>query len=273
MAKKYPEKKNEPRKFYCLPTRAMLDPSLTALDHRVLGVISIHDGMSLLKGTGGGCYASYGTLTKIAGCDYTNFGRSVSKLIKAGYLSREPQLMDKRRFTLRVIYSGIVDETNNKIVDETNNETDQKIQKTGEIVGEINTKDPEIVGDEESESVGNQPETNGHYISLNEELHFVETREIDSAEAARLKSRQTTAQQNIKWNVPVSPPRKHQSPGQVLAMLERDIKNGRSDLDVEDWDRWLTEIIETESRPNVVQQASRIYESCEWESTSNRGFQ
>ncbi|WP_145955423.1 MarR family transcriptional regulator [Sphingorhabdus sp. SMR4y] len=247
----------------------MTDPALTALDHRVLGVISLHDGMSLVNGKGAGCYASYGTLTKLAGCDYTNFGRSVSKLIKAGYISREPQLMDKRRFTLRVFYPEILDETNNKMVGEINNETDQKSQKVIQIVDETNN---EIVGDEKSESVANLPETNGHYIPLNGELNSVETEELDSDESARLKSRQTMAQQR-KWNVPVSPPRKHQSTGQVLAMLERDIKGGRSDLDVEDWDRWLTEIIETESRSAVVQQASRIYESFEWELAANRGFQ
>ena len=93
-----------PRIFTTAPSRLIADNELTALEMRVLLVVALHDGMSGVKGKGGGCYARHSNLAKLCRTDTTRFSKAVSRLIRLGYLVREPQLMDKRRFTLRVVY-------------------------------------------------------------------------------------------------------------------------------------------------------------------------
>lgn len=170
---------NAKRTFFCGPRRAIADARLSALDHRVLAAVALHDGMSLEKRKGGGCYATYRTLSAEVGCDYTNFSKAISRLLRWSYLVREPQLLDKRKFTLRVVYSGRDSWQNDQ-------------QSTGEIVGDMTNDNaeivgleanetPEIVGRKNSETRRKLPKTASHYTSLREELDFVETSEIDSA--------------------------------------------------------------------------------------------
>lgn len=171
--------KRPARIFTTLPSAVIADTSLTALDIRCLAVIALHDGMSSVKGGGGGCFAKNVTLAALARTDATNFSKSLSKLIGAGYVTREPQLMDKRKFTLRVQYpeddSWRTDQLpEGEIVGDPTNDP------TG-IVGEVANDLPEIVGEAVSKNGSFSKENGAHYISLNEELDFVETREIDSA--------------------------------------------------------------------------------------------
>lgn len=168
---------SDKRRFYCLPVAAITDARLTAMDHRILGVVALHDGMSGIKGGGGGCYASYKTLTDIVGCDYTNFGRSVSKLIQLGYLSRDPQVLDKRKFTLRVLYPGL----DSCQPDQLSNGNPAK------VVGSPDNNFPEIVGHENFETRSNLPETDEHYIPLNGELDVAEARKKTPLNGATLE--------------------------------------------------------------------------------------
>lgn len=135
--------------------------------------------MSTVKGKGAGCYATYKKMAAEVGCDYTNFSKSISRLMRWGYLVREPQLMDRRKFTLRVLYGT---------EDSWRNDQQSGAEKVGdlandqpEIVGDAANFPNEIVGQENSESRRNLPKTASHYISLKEELDFVETSEINSA--------------------------------------------------------------------------------------------
>jgi DNA-binding MarR family transcriptional regulator len=207
------------RAFYCPPTEALSDTNLTALDHRILGVICLHDGMSRLKGNGAGCYASYKTLAAIVDTDITNFSKGISKLVGAGYISREPQKMDKRRYTLRVEYRA------NVVGEMTNNQN--------EIVGEAANHNAKVVGEADFETRGNPDNSDAYYISLKEELDSVETGEIDSDESARLKrginheSKPETAE--------------------VLRRLERDLKNGFNGYPegtLPNWSAWAYETYE-----------------------------
>lgn len=159
--------KKTPRIFTTLPSAVIGDTSLTALDIRCLAVISLHDGMSGVKRSGGGCYARNDTLAKLARTDATNFSKSLTKLIRAGYVAREPQVMDKRRSTLRVLYP------------EDNSWRDDQVSPP-EIVGEDADPNPEVVGDGYSENGSFSRQTEEHYISLNEEIDFVETRKGNS---------------------------------------------------------------------------------------------
>lgn len=170
----------KPRTFTTLPVAMIADTDLTALDLRVAAAIALHDGMSAVKGKGAGCYAKNVTLAALARTDPTNFSKCLSRLIGKGYVTREPQLMDKRRFTLRVQYpaddSWRVDQPSSEIVD----------AETGEIVGEPTKPTPEIVGEADSQNGGFSRGTDRHYISLKEELDSVETGKLNSLETAHL---------------------------------------------------------------------------------------
>jgi hypothetical protein len=156
------------RFFFTGPARLIGDSRPTALDLRCLAVIAFHDGMSGVSGKGGGCYAKNATLAAMVGTDVSNFSKSLSRLLAWGYIAREPQLMDKRRFTLRVVYD-----------DDDSWRTDQP--SPSEIVGEDAQPEPEIVGDAEGKNGSFSTENGTHYISLNEELDFDESRKLNSA--------------------------------------------------------------------------------------------
>lgn len=169
----------KPRLFTTLPVGMIDDSRPTALDIRCAMAIALRDGMSKMKGKGGGCYARYTTLAADAGTDVTNFSKSVSRLCKWGYVSREPQEIDRRRYTLRMRYPEP-----QKVGEATN---DQDADKVGEptsnqpkTVGEDTYESPEIVGEDAHENGGISSETHRHYSSLREELDFDESRELNS---------------------------------------------------------------------------------------------
>lgn len=169
------------RIFTTLPSGAIADTSLTALDLRALAVIALHDGMSSVSGKGAGCYAKNATLAAEVRTDVTNFSKSLSRLVRAGYVAREPQLMDKRRFTLRVQYRPIESWRNDQqSCPDAGEIVGEPANNTSEIVGKATNETAEIVGDGESENGGFSSETDRHYISLNEELDSVETEELNS---------------------------------------------------------------------------------------------
>lgn len=174
------------REFTTAPVRAIGDKRLTALELRVLLVIAEYDGMSLVKGSGSGCYAKLATLAERLQTDISNLSKAVSRLAKLGYVLKERQ-NDGRRSTLRVIYEAgeswrahqqsPAGEDGSNVGEFTNN--------PGEMVGEFTNDLPEIVGDEVFETRRNLPKTDAHYIPLKGELDLVETRELNSSEEAQ----------------------------------------------------------------------------------------
>ncbi len=163
------------REFTTVPVRAIADTRLTALELRVLLVIALHDGMSTMKGTGPGCYARSATLAPLARTDITRFSRSVSRLIKLGYVVKEAQEHDRRRFTLRVLYG---DDNSWRVGQlsadaEPAEMVDELVNDRSEMVDEFANYQPEIVDEGELKN-GRNPRLPGpHYISLNEELDSV----------------------------------------------------------------------------------------------------
>jgi len=145
-----------------VPVRIFADPRPSALDFRILACVSMHDGMSLKKGSGRGCYASFKLLTSEVGCDTSNLSKSLKRLVEWGYLAKEAQA-DRRCSTYRVIFAEPGESWRN----------DQQ-----SLVGETANDRPEIVGRGESGNGGNPPQTEQHYSSL---------KELDSAEAALSK--------------------------------------------------------------------------------------
>lgn len=240
----------EARFFMTLPARVIGDTSLTALDLRCLAVIAMHDGMSAVSGKGGGCYARNQTLAALARTDATNFSKCLSRLIRAGYVTREPQLMDKRRFTLRVQYPR-----------DNSWRTDQQSPQphdpeTGEIVGDPAKVAPEIVGDGEGGNGGFSRETEADYISLNEELHSVETGELHS-----LKGRTVPARGLAEWKEEFD---RLPNDGARLAALERAWRHNPEWIEPDRafWSKTLFDYQEIYAGENdaLAQQAGRLSE-------------
>jgi hypothetical protein len=69
------------RKFWTGSINILSDPTPSALDLRVYGCVSMHDGMSLLKGTGMGCYATLATIAAEVGSDIPNVSKSLKRLV------------------------------------------------------------------------------------------------------------------------------------------------------------------------------------------------
>lgn len=163
------------RTFTTLPVAAIGDDRLHAVDIRVLASIALHDGMSLVRGTGGGCYARHKTLAEEVGIDYARFSKSLRRLREFGYVQVEEQSNDRRRKTMRVPYPKdgsrpigpeIVVTSDNHLVDMVDNETG------------------EIVVKRESENPANPGIPKPLIYSVKQELDSEESGEIDSIEMA-----------------------------------------------------------------------------------------
>ena len=79
------------RLFFTGSVNIIRDSRPSGLDLRVYACVSLHDGMSLLKSSGRGCYATFATLTAEIGCDAANLSRSLKRLVEWGYLTEERQ--------------------------------------------------------------------------------------------------------------------------------------------------------------------------------------
>jgi DNA-binding MarR family transcriptional regulator len=150
------------RLFFTGSTRIISDPRPSGLDMRVYACVSLHDGMSLVKGTGRGCYATFGTLTAEIGCDAANLSRSLKRLVDWGYLTEERQT-DRRRKAYRVTFHSA--------------ESWQNRQRS--LAGGL----VQIVGNALSGNGGNLPHTEQHYSSL-KELDLTEGK-LNSPKGAR----------------------------------------------------------------------------------------
>jgi len=162
--------------------------------------VSLFDGMSLLKKTGRGCYATFATMTAALGCDAANLSRSLKRLVEWGYLTEERQ-DDRRRKAYRVTF-----------------ESEEGWRKRQHLprnkLSKSPTSDQEIVGSVRTGNDGNLPAKSNHYTSL-KELDSVETEELDSSEEARLVSRLPASGSDCASNV-----------GGELARFERVLKAG-----------------------------------------------
>lgn len=164
----------KPRVFSTASVGAMRDTELTGLDWRVYLWVSLHDGMSLLKGKGMGCIASNKTLFAEVGCDYSAGCRSLSKLVDAGHLIRE-KLGRATRY--RVAFPEPDNLQAGNISDRT---------KACRAASE----DEAITCREDSETPGNLPKTASDYILLSSRLYSSEEGIKDSTEVAHLSGAQ-----------------------------------------------------------------------------------
>jgi DNA-binding MarR family transcriptional regulator len=224
------------RLFFTGSTRIINDPRPSGLDMRVYACVSLHDGMSLLKKSGRGCYATFATLTARIGCDAANLSRSLKRLVEWGYLAEERQ-DDRRRKTYRVTFDSEETWRNRQ-------------QSTGEIVG-----------DGESGNGGNPPQTEQHYSSL-KGLDPSEEEKLNSSQEARF-ARCSPERRDFSDN-----------PGGQMARLERAISVGQA-VDSLAWYGWLENQIGDENPSNsgrAVRLADRLIEGMSEEEYAEWGL-
>jgi len=251
----------KPRPFTTLPASTIADTSLTALDMRCLAAIAYHDGMSASRGTGGGCYARNDTLAALVRTDTTNFSKCLSKLIRLGYVTREPQLSDKRRFTLRVQYP--TDDSWRTDQQSTPEKIGQLANNGGEIVGEATNRTPKVVGDSEGGNGSFSNETSQQYISLNEEIDFEESNEINSENRRDFAVAQRSGN-DFRDHLPSSfgsltLPAKLSHLERAWKAIDRDPAR-MTDADFNQVTGWLQTLADVDDDENVRQQAARLYE-------------
>jgi len=233
------------RKFFTASVELVRDPRPSALDFRVYACVSLHDGMSLLKGKGAGCFASNQTLAAKIGCDYTSLSKSLNRLVEWGYITKERQADDKRCTTYRCVFDfpdswrdGQL--TGGAVVGETANHRFK-------VVGLEPAQTAEIVGRAISETHGNLRETATHYIPLKGELDSVETGELDSpkvrvADAPRCAPKASAMFRSVEPTC------------ETLAKFERQWKQDWTvfDANLSEWRDWLYQRAEDEAGEDNV---------------------
>lgn len=213
------------RLFFTGSTNIIRDPRPSGLDLRVYACVSLHDGMSLLKKSGRGCYATFATLTAEIGCDAANLSRSLKRLVGWGYLTEERQ-GDRRRKAYRVIF-------------DTEEGWRFRQQSTGELVG-----------NDHSGNGGNLSQTEQHYSSL-KGLYPSEEEKLNSPEGARFAR---SSPGKIKFN---------DNGGAQLAAFERVFRSAPetiADAQIIERCEWLFGIVDKldPDDPNY-QRAQRLY--------------
>ena len=192
------------RLFFTGSVRIISDPRPSGTDLRVYACVSLHDGMSLVKGSGRGCYATFATLCAEVGCDPANLSRSLKRLVEWGYL-REERQTDRRRKTYRVTFESAESWQNRQQFE------------CGQIV--------EKVGSALRGNGRNPPQTEQHYSSL-KELDSSEEEKLNSPEGARFAARGLGRKKDSPENV-----------GARLATIERELKAGvaQNRLELVNW--------------------------------------
>lgn len=239
-------KDKEPKRlrfFASVPAEVIYDTRLTALELRALMAIAWHDGMSgTAKGSGPGCYAAHKNLAALISTDATNFSKAKNKLLGLGYIVEEPQQIDKKRNTLRVVYNETAD-----LVGETTNPPAAK-------VGEMTNRAKSKVGDGNCENGGFSSDSGLHYIPLKEELHSVETgKDIPLNGATHSHCASTTKDSDLAVKLDGKPWETQ------LAMIEREIVKGRYDhYDLPQWRDYVWSIHNGSDELHIMGQAERI---------------
>lgn len=217
----------KPRLFYTGSVAVIRDSRLSGLDHRAYACISLHDGMSLIKGTGRGCYATFATLTAQLGCDPANLSRSLQRLVAWGYLTEERQ-GDRRRKSYRVVF----DHGEAWQIDQLS-KVGAARKEVGSFATDLGNGADEIVGNGDSENGGNPLPAEQHYSSL-KGLDSLEREKLDSSEEARLATRGLFNVEKGR-KLPL-----HENDGAQLAMFERAWKADKhTDEQVIEWHAWL----------------------------------
>ena len=236
-----------PRLFSTASVVTMRDAELTGQEWRVYLWVSLHDGMSMLKGKGAGCFTSNLKLAEQVQCDYSSLCRSLSKLVERGHLVREKM---GKTTTYRATFP------------EPDNLQDCNISpsKSGAIACKAATDDDGIackVANEGGSTTCNEilekrrklPKTAEDYSPLSGELYSAEAGRLDSA---KLRHEISSTQPSLsadntesawQWDHEAGDSGHQQDPSSdltevqkirvVLARYERDLKANPAKLDLQ----------------------------------------
>lgn len=91
--------------FGAIPGRAVRDRGLTDGEFRILATVALFDRLSSVTGKGQGAWASHETMSVLCGANYSRFSTAIHKLMKEGYLTREPRATNRKQFTYRILYT------------------------------------------------------------------------------------------------------------------------------------------------------------------------
>lgn len=228
------------RRFWTGSTNILSDPRPSALDLRVYGCVSMHDGMSLLKGTGMGCYARLATIAAEVDSDIPNVSKSLKRLVGWEHLTEERQ-RDARRKAYRVRFDS---------AEHWRNRQQSQPEKLGQTANKLPYKDRPsglgIVGEADPLSDEKISEIDEHYISL---------KELDSSEEGKIDS---PAGALCAPNEPM----KYESCLSIdanMALLHRALKAG-APIDVTLWCPALLLLIELADNTRQRNQAHRLYQ-------------
>lgn len=181
----------EKRLFSTLPTRALFMADLTALDLRVLGLIALHDGMTLLKAAqgkpmGAGCTASNLTLTREAQCSYAALCRSISKLETHALIQKQDRRGGKGLTAIRVRY----DTPDNVPTAPVQNDETVTLDPAQYDQRDIKNSPQydQTAQMEQPRPAENRDDPADHYSSLREELDFAKAKELNSPKERTFKT-------------------------------------------------------------------------------------
>ncbi|OWQ95107.1 MarR family transcriptional regulator [Sphingopyxis witflariensis] len=172
--------------FAAIPLRAVGDSNLTDGDLRVLASIAAFDRLSHSTGKGQGAWASHRLMSGWIDRNYSNFSATVNKMIRLGYLVREPRETDKRQHTYRVVYTDddVLPQTEDFLRPEANNPLNNVCPDTNnfrEIVCPETGEVQKVVCPAPQSSNGNITESSLEYIPQSGERYSVETGKRNSA--------------------------------------------------------------------------------------------
>lgn len=178
------------RQFTTLPRRALGDRRLSGMDLRVLGAISLHDGLSLAKGKGQGCYAGDRTLAHTANTDRKNVKRSTARLLECGYLFRDTDTLNRRGFVMRVIPDSLARDRGGEVTPSQQGASSPPIggEVTPSTGGEVTPRIENQENLEESHKIDSAEAAHRDFVALRDDGGFDGERgcsngEIDRAEA------------------------------------------------------------------------------------------
>ena len=274
--------KGDKSRFAPLPARALGDPGLKLLDLKVLGVIAAHDRFSGANGAGAGCYMSNRNMAAILGCNYSSLARSITKLGLAPDDAKAkdrtdfgPYIVTERRSEPgkgrlkmhRVIY-GADDEavlqrrwTSKTVCPDANNSAQlicSQANGSTETVCPDANDDGKVVCLAERKNRRNPRDSDEQDIPLNGERYSIETGEINSAEAARLASRDAWQDQDSHLTIEAR-----------LAMFERTFRDGPPLTDLSANARWLSDIADHCDTVQSTQWAWRLWDDVTASMTQN----
>lgn len=215
--------------FAPMPPRAFADPRFARLHYCVLGMVCLHDRLSLVTGKGQGCWASSATMAEKIGANLTNVSTALNELSKWGYLEISNTRTDKRLRVYRVIYDE---------------QADPRLLPQGQTISPDsdesrlpNRGDPQkVVCPTHASNPQKSSQSHSQYISLSEGIHSAEAEKDIHLKVRDASATRVAAEGQVAF-------RNDASIHETLAKFEREWKRDRAAFtpNIHQWRDWLSQ--------------------------------